>query len=178
MSAQMKPHSFGPCDPISVTGFLKSFELACDTNRVHEGTAVCLFHLFMNKTASAVLNAHLSAERSDKKNSRLVSGKTKDFPTCPQVVNSLLKKCTTDKVVAETKFKITLFVHPSGLTSSQYTEELVTKNLRYGDAYEEYVLNKIFMEGLDTSIVPSMRKYWEGKKKALTGPCISCNIYL
>lgn len=55
-----------PFDPISIVGFLINFKLACDTIGVQEGVAMWLFYIFMKKTASAVSNARIKAEATDK----------------------------------------------------------------------------------------------------------------
>lgn len=48
--------------------------------------------------------------------------------------------------MAEAESDIMRFAQPSKLTPDQYSEELVTKALWCGDAYEKYALNKIFNE--------------------------------
>lgn len=87
LPAQMKPHTFHPFGLMSIIGLLKNFELAWDTNEVHKDATRWLSNFFMNKTASIVLGARLSAERTEKKNSRPASGKTRFFSTYPQAVD-------------------------------------------------------------------------------------------
>lgn len=125
-----------------------------------------LFHLFINKTASAVINSRFSAKHTDKKHRRLDSGKSRDFTIFPQVVSFLLKKYATGEVIEETESGATRLAQPSGRKPSQYVEELVKKTLRCRDVYEKYALNYIYIEGFDSSICHSMREHWEGKKKA------------
>lgn len=72
----------------------------------------------------------------------------------------------TDEIVAETESKETRFAQPSDITLSQFTEELVTKTLRFEHMYEKTDLNEIFIEDLDASIRHSVREYWRGKNKA------------
>lgn len=36
VKSQMKVRFFDPSDPISLIGFLATFELACDTNYIHK----------------------------------------------------------------------------------------------------------------------------------------------
>lgn len=64
MNAQMKPHTFNLFKQISIIKLSKDFRGACDTDAVHEGTGMRLFHLFMNKTALTVLDARHDAERT------------------------------------------------------------------------------------------------------------------
>lgn len=52
------------------------------------------------------------------------------------------------------------------MTSSQNTKQMVTKNLRCGDKYENYALNKIVIEGVDAWSRHIMREYWDNTKKA------------
>lgn len=42
----MKSHIFNPFDPTSMSVFLCSFELGCDTNIIHVGAAITLFNFF------------------------------------------------------------------------------------------------------------------------------------
>lgn len=61
----------------------------------------------------------------------------------------------------------------------QYAEVLVTTSLGCEDVYEECVLNKIFIEGLDDSILHSMHEYRGGKKKAnLQDPALHATSHL
>lgn len=65
MTAHMKSQTFSALDPISTTGLLVNFELACDIDKIHENAALFLIHLCTIKTASAALIARLGAQRSD-----------------------------------------------------------------------------------------------------------------
>lgn len=77
MTAQMNGHAFSLLDPITVIRVLKKFKLASDINGVHKGAATRLFHFSMNKTVFAVLNARLSAERTEKIYSWSANGRTR-----------------------------------------------------------------------------------------------------
>lgn len=85
-----------------------------------------LFLVFMNKSASAMVNARLSADGTDKEHSRWTSGKKRCFTTYSEVVNFLLMKYAADEVIAETEFNITRFVQSSNMTPSQYAEKPMT----------------------------------------------------
>lgn len=83
MTTQKKPHTFNLFDPFSIIDFLQAFKLVCNTNGVHEGAAIRLFHLFMNKIPSAVLNARLSADSTCKKHYLSASRRKRYFTTYP-----------------------------------------------------------------------------------------------
>lgn len=91
---------------------------------------MCLFHFFMDKTVSAVLNARFSVDGTGKKNSRPDRDKITYFTTFPQVVHFFLKKYATDDVITETAYDVTRFAQPSNISQSQYAEDPVTKIFR------------------------------------------------
>lgn len=152
-TAQMKPRTFNLFDPISIIEFVKNFELASDTNEVHECAAMSLFDFLMNKTASAVLNAQISAEHTDKQHSQPASGKTRYFTSYRLVVNFSLNNFATDQAVAETNSEIMCFPQPSGVTPSQYGNDSLTKPLCCADVYKDCALNKICIKDSDASSV-------------------------
>lgn len=59
MIAQMKSETFDNFDPIPVFGLFWNFELACDTNGIHEGVATWHCNFLMEKSESIVLSAAL-----------------------------------------------------------------------------------------------------------------------
>lgn len=61
LKAQMKPHTFDLFDPISIIGFVCKFKLACDNNKNHEGIAIWLFYLFMEKSVYFALQWQLAS---------------------------------------------------------------------------------------------------------------------
>lgn len=75
MTVRIKDGTFESFNAILAIRFLKSFPLACNKNGVHKGAAVRLFHFFKIYTASAVINARLSAERTEKIKGGLAGGK-------------------------------------------------------------------------------------------------------
>lgn len=74
MNVLMIPHTFHLFNSISIIYFLKIFKLASDTTGAPEGEALCLFHYFMNKTSSSVLNAYLSTDGTGEKYVQLANG--------------------------------------------------------------------------------------------------------
>lgn len=66
----------------------------------------------------------------------------------------------------QTDLNFTHFAQPSNLTSTPYHEEQVTKIFRCEGLYQEYALNKIFIEALDASLRHTMREYCRDKNDA------------
>lgn len=58
---QMKAHLFDRSNPISIIGFLETFNLACAANRIHDKTAMSVLPFFVKCTLSATLNSCMSA---------------------------------------------------------------------------------------------------------------------
>lgn len=56
LKVQIKASIFVSFDPISIMGVLSTFQLACDTNRIHERAAMQLLPFFMKKPDAAALN--------------------------------------------------------------------------------------------------------------------------
>lgn len=56
MDVLMKTAVFEPSDPISVFSFLDSFKPTCDSNNIHEGTAMWLLLHFIDEPAKAALS--------------------------------------------------------------------------------------------------------------------------
>lgn len=75
ITAVSKPHSFYQLVPKSVVKFPKALELLFDTKVIYKDVATSRYEFFMNETASAVLNAQISALRTVKNHSQ--SGKCK-----------------------------------------------------------------------------------------------------
>lgn len=156
---RMKLHTFDHSDPRAIAGFLENFKPTCEADEIHKGAAVWLFHFSVNKTVSAVLDARLYAESTDKNNKRTTNGKTRYFTAYPREFIPLLKRYETYGVIAETESRETSFAQPSGTTAYQYAEALVTKTLCCEDVCERYTLNKTTMRNWDASIRNSMSEY-------------------
>lgn len=62
MTAQRNKYPIYALSPISIIGFLEKFKLAHGSTDGLEGAAMWLIIFFMNKIASAVLNARQSAD--------------------------------------------------------------------------------------------------------------------
>lgn len=127
MMVQMNSLSFHLFDPISIRGFLKIFELVCATTGTYEGAAMRRLYVSMNRPASAVLNAWLSADSGNKNSFRKTTVKSKYLTTYPQVVIFLLEKYATDETITETESVITRFAQTVETIPAQFNKELVTK---------------------------------------------------
>lgn len=105
MTARTRPQIVISFDPTSIIEFLKNFKLTCSTNGLDKDAVMWLFHFFMNKTTSIVLNAGLIAARTDEEYCRSVTGNMRYFTAYLQEVNFLLKKQATDEVVKKQKLR-------------------------------------------------------------------------
>lgn len=99
MTVQMKQCNFNPFDPISFTECLKNFKLAYDTNGVHKVSAMCLFHFFMNKTASSVSKQAPGLRAQIQNTAGRLVVRWHTLPPTPQIFKFLLKVYATDKVI-------------------------------------------------------------------------------
>lgn len=91
-----------------------------------------LFHLFINKTASAVRNARQSADSTCREHRQSAGSINRYIITYLQLVNFLLKKYATDEAIVETKSDITRCTQPSETTRLQYSKKLVIKHFGVG----------------------------------------------
>lgn len=64
LEVQLNSHVFSSSDPISILSLLPAFQMACNTNRIHDGDLMWLFRLFMKKPVGASLNSHTFLSRS------------------------------------------------------------------------------------------------------------------
>lgn len=130
--------------------------MACDSNGIHDGAAIWLFHFFVKKSASTVLNIMLASKHKAQSRILLV-GNTTALTTYPQAVNCLLRTYATDEDIAGTKDEISMLPEPPNKTPSECVEELVAKAIQCGDVYKKHDLNGIFIKGLDISVQKSTR---------------------
>lgn len=78
--------------------------------------------------------------------------------------NLRLEAYGTHDIIAQADSKIDRFVNLSNMSPLQYGSELWIKKLRGLHVYDEYVLNRIFVEGLLQSITNTMQSYWSSHK--------------
>lgn len=67
-------------------------------------------------------------------------------------VNYLLDTYAPDDIIAEAETDMTRFTQPSNKLLTEYAKALWNKELRCDTVYDEYVLNRIFIEGFSESI--------------------------
>lgn len=64
------------------------------------------------------------------------------------VVNHLLQTFATDDISAETDAALLIFPQSFTMLPTQCAEAVLSKSLKCGEVYEEYVLKGIFIKGL------------------------------
>lgn len=96
MTAHIKPLTFDSFDLMPILGFRKNFKLICSTNGIHEGEEMWLFHSFLNKSVTTVLNVQLSVDPTDRKSSRQTTVVSSYVTIYQQVVIFLLENYATD----------------------------------------------------------------------------------
>lgn len=134
IKSQMKAHFFDPKDPIFIIGFLATFELTCDTNKIHEGAAMWVLPHFVKETIANALNSRMCAED---RTAPLVATVRHDkirhqklLRSYPEVVNYLLKKFATGAEIAEYDATILRYMHPASMTHQQFADDLIAKSCK------------------------------------------------
>lgn len=82
------------------------------------------------------------------------------FNTHPEVVSYLLQTYVTNAVIAQTDATQTRITQLSTMLTILHAKGLKIKSLRCGEVYEQYVLKRIFIEGVHKSVRHSMTEYW------------------
>lgn len=128
----MGSHIFDPFCPISIIRSLCYFEISCDANGISNGAAIWLFIVFMKKLASVVLKIRFASKHNAQTSMRPFR-KTTKLSTLLKAVKYLLRPYATDKNIARTDDKITMFSHPPSKTSLQCGDELDANAVRCED---------------------------------------------
>lgn len=100
MTAQLEPHTIDLFDTIPIQGSFKNFKLAGDTNGIPKDADMRLFHIFIDKSASVVLNAKLNADSSNEKSAQKTTVMSIYMKTYSQVVNFFLIESVTHAINA------------------------------------------------------------------------------
>lgn len=132
--------------------FLKKFKFARGTSGIHGSSTMWLFHSFINKFAFAVLNAWVGVNSTDIKSFWKSSCTSRCLTTYFQLEIFLVAEFVTNEIIAETQSAITRFAKPAKLKSFKTRQKLGWEILLCGEGCEQYRLNKIFTEGLVSSI--------------------------
>lgn len=93
-------------------------KVGIDTNKIHKGAAMWPFLFIMEKFAPFTLHMRLASKRNV--GTRLSSKtKTTTFTPHPKPLHHLLQSYRTDKIIANTKDKITKSSQPSNMTLAE-----------------------------------------------------------
>lgn len=87
---------FNSFNPVSIFDFLSAFELACDTNKVHERFALWRLQVFMKCPAATLLKARIALK--SKSHNRQIEGTPTSY--CEAVPN-LFEMFAKNNLVAE-----------------------------------------------------------------------------
>ena len=154
LDVQMKTHTFGGQDPITVLRFLARFKIACDHNGVSEGAAVWCFQFYLTGQAHALLQSRLHG------NIMVVDAEQRELlQTYPEVVNFLLRTYLTDEVISEAVGDVTSFRQSSNMTEEVYSNHLWDKLLRCVTLFSDRRLKSLLVEGLLPAICAQVRNY-------------------
>lgn len=99
----MKEQTFTGRDSNSIINFLADFKRACVSSQIQEGAAVWLFRQFLNPPAGATIKARLNLSSTDENRHE----GTVTFYT--EVLNHMLGRYTTDRVIAKADQEISHF---------------------------------------------------------------------
>lgn len=122
---------------------------------MYSGTALWLFHLFLEKQASVVLIAGTSLKPKNK--CRQAEGM---LATYFEVLNFLLSNYTTDYLMANTDAEMTTSKGAMNMDPVEYSQSVLSKELECRAFHDVSRLKGTFTEGLHRSIRQSMRPYW------------------
>ena len=81
------------------------------------------------------------------------------FETYAEVVNFLLRTCTTDKAISEPVGDITSLRQSSNMTEEVYINQLWDRALRCGTVLSDGRLKSLFVEGLLPATCAQVRNY-------------------
>lgn len=82
------------------------------------------------------------------------------------VANNLFKEMTNDQAFAKMDFAILRCTQLASMTLMQYADDLYDKSCKVPEVYDEMALNNIFIEGADSSLSHSLRKFWATHSQA------------
>lgn len=105
---------FDGFDGISILSFSQAFQTVCTTKRIHESTAIWLFHFYRKKPAGAAINACTCLSSSSAPVKRVNSQKYY------QVKNFLLATHAADNAIAEEDVNIINLPQPTSQNAVDY----------------------------------------------------------
>lgn len=122
MVGQIESFIFKPSEAIFALSFLHNFGTACDSNVLHEGSAMSLFLHFMKEEAKAALSYPTGATEGDKINEEW------KLTTYFQTVSFLFGTCAPDDIVEEAGDEIMSYVLPENMSTVWYSENRLERH--------------------------------------------------
>lgn len=129
------------------------FQTARNTNKIHEGALMWVFHIFLKTPAGATLNASTSLSSSG------VTRQEGESLSYCAVVNCFLAAYTTCDITVVADRDIINFKQPTGQSAVEFAKALWTRALCCSLIYQKYLLEGTFIEGLRQSVQPSVQSY-------------------
>lgn len=123
--------SFGP---MSTVRFILNFNLACDTNRLHERVGQWLLTFFIKNPAAAVLSSWIKLSSNSHKHR-----KERALTSYRKVDNYLLNTYSTHDVIVEMDEKTIWSTQSSNITLTEYTAAPWSKELRCNFVYLDLI---------------------------------------
>lgn len=114
-AAQIQPNEFHTPKTILVVRILKNFKPDYTSSELPEDAATSLSHFFVNDSTDAVLNARLSTELTNRKQTQTKMDRTMYLTTYPKVVSILLQKCASIEFNTGIESNIMRFELPPGI---------------------------------------------------------------
>lgn len=154
----MQSHVFDAYDPMLVKNVLSAFKLAGNTDVIHEIALMWYFHFFHKSIVCRRTHCAFMTETDPIFEYALGEGRiVKDLHGSGRV---LFQTYATDDIIAETDTTLKRYTEPLTMLPTQYEETLVSKSLRCGEIYDQYILKAIFIKRLHKFVRHSMRSYW------------------
>lgn len=107
LRVQLKSQMLGKSYSISILSFSNAFNRPQDTNEIHKGAVMCLFHNLVKKPAGPAINAYTClCSRSRARQERKLASYL-------QVLDYLFETNATDKIIVEAGLEILNFKKPA-----------------------------------------------------------------
>lgn len=161
LTVQVRYQTFETMEPMTLLSFLSDLKLACNTDGLHHGGFLKLFHLFMRKSARAVQNACTGLKPT--KYRRQAEG---TLTTYYEVVVHLLSAYAMKDAIAETEAEMTMSKLPPNMSPVEYRQSLWLEALECYSKIDDSMLMGTFKEDLHQSIHHRLRAYWGSRKTA------------
>lgn len=161
----MDAHFFDFSDPVSSIGFLTTFKLVCDTNKIQKRVPIWILSFFAKNKLESTLCSRLSAATDIAPSVAPVLSaeplrESLLLQSYPEVADYLFKTFANDQTVTGIDSAILLEIQTRNMLPMPYAYDLFAKSCKVAGDYDESTLNNIFIGGVDSSILHSLRKYW------------------